>query len=338
VQPWTRRLLVIGVFLAVLGGAALLFLRTTGFTPGYVELRTFTDDASGLMDGTQVRLNGIPIGYLEAQKLTKSRDPKRKVELDLRIKSAYLARIPSDSVVGLQSNNLLGDLYIAIHRGQSPQPIQAGAELGATQPQDIGKIMARMSQELDRLQAIAERADKLLSGAVAGQGSAGKIATDKSLQAAAGISAQIDAILAEAQHGHGSIAKLLYEDPISVQLQSPKKRFDDIMSAAGNRTTQAKDLTTELNRLTQDFRALQSEFSSGKGSFGKASALQERFDALSVKWDAMMVRITSGQGTLGQLMVNPQLNEALAGATRELQELAKGLKTNPKNFVKLKIF
>uniref|UniRef100_Q01T55 Mammalian cell entry related domain protein n=1 Tax=Solibacter usitatus (strain Ellin6076) TaxID=234267 RepID=Q01T55_SOLUE len=337
-QPWKRRLLVVGIFLAVIGGAAFVFLRTTGFAPGYAGLRTFTDDASGLMDGTQVRLNGIPIGYLETQKLTNSRDPMRKVELDLKVKTAYLARIPSDSVVGLQSDNLLGDLYIAIHRGQSPQPIQANAELRTTQAQDIGKLMARMSQELDRLQSIAERADKLLSGASAGHGSAGKIANDKNLQAAAGISAQIDAILAEAQHGHGSIAKLLYEDPLSVQLQSPMKRFDDIMAAANNRTTQAKGLTTELNLLTRDFATLQAELSSGKGSFGKVNALQQRFDALAVKWDGMMSRITSGQGTLGQFMVNPQLNEALAGATRELQELAKGLKTNPKKFVKLKIF
>jgi phospholipid/cholesterol/gamma-HCH transport system substrate-binding protein len=329
---------MLGIFLAVLGGAAFVFLRTTGFTPGYVELRTFSDDASGLMDGTQVRLNGIPIGYLETQKLTNSRDPMRKVELDLKIKSAYLPRIPSDSVVGLQSDNLLGDPYIAVHRGQSPQPVQAGAELRTTQAQDIGKLMARMSQELDRLQSIAERADKLLSGASAGQGSAGKIANDKNLKQAAGISAQIDAILAEAKHGHGSIAMLLYQDPLSVQLQSPTKRFDEIMAAANNRTTQATSLTTELNLLTKDFGTLQSELSSGKGSLGKVNALQQRFEALTVKWDAMMDRMLSGQGTLGQLMVNPQLEETIAGASREVQELAKGLKTNPKKFVKLKIF
>ena len=42
-----------------------------------------------------------------------------------------------------------------------------------------------------------------------------------------------------------------------------------------------------------------------------------------------MDKINSGQGTVGQLMVNPQLNEALAGTTREFQELTKGLRTEP---------
>ena len=66
--------------------------------------------------------------------------------------------------------------------------------------------------------------------------------------------------------------------------------------------------------------------------------LQARLDELTVKIDGMMDKINSGQGTIGQLMVNPQLNEALDGTTREFQELAKGLKANPKKFVKFKVF
>jgi phospholipid/cholesterol/gamma-HCH transport system substrate-binding protein len=324
--------------IAILGGAAFVFLRTRGLSPGYFELRIFSDDASGLMDGTQVRLDGIPIGYLETQKLTNSRDLMRKVELDLKIRVAYRSRIPADSVAGLQSDNLLGDLYIAIHRGKSGEAIQPGAELRTTQAQDIGKMMARMSQQLDRLQSIAERADKLLSGATAGRGSVGKIVNDPNLAKAAGISSQIDAILAEMQHGKGTIAKLFYQDPLSVQLQSPLKRLNEITATAGSRTTQMKDFTTELAQITNDFRTLQADLASGKGSMGKVTAIQQSFDAMSVKWNAMMDRIASGQGTIGQLMVNPQLNEALNGTMRELQELSTGLKTNPKKFVSIRIF
>jgi phospholipid/cholesterol/gamma-HCH transport system substrate-binding protein len=338
VQPWKRRMAIVAVILAILAGAAYVFLRTAGLSPGYVELRTYSDDASGLMDGTQVRLNGIPIGYLEAQNLTKSRDPMRKVEFVLKVKRAYLDKIPADSVAGLASDNLLGDLYFAIHRGQSSQHIAPGAELRATQAQDISKMMARMGQEMDRLQSIAERANKLLSGANAGRGSVGKIVNDPNLKQATGISTQIDALLAEMQHGRGTFAKLFYEDPLSVQMQSPMKRLDDIMATTGHRTDQMKELTGELDRATKDFRVLQTELTAGKGSLGRMNELQQRFDGLTMKWNAMMDRITSGQGTLGQLMVNPQLNEALDAAMRDFQELAKGLKTNPKKFVTLKIF
>ena len=80
------------------------------------------------------------------------------------------------------------------------------------------------------------------------------------------------------------------------------------------------------------------ELKAGNGSLAKLDQLQARFDELTVKIDGMMDRINSGQGTVGQLMVNPQLNEALAGTTREFQELMKGLRTNPRKFVTLKIF
>ena len=66
--------------------------------------------------------------------------------------------------------------------------------------------------------------------------------------------------------------------------------------------------------------------------------LQQRFDGLTVKWNAMMDRMTAGQGTIGQLMVNPQLNQALDSATREFQELAKGLTTNPRKFFTIRVF
>ena len=79
------------------------------------------------MDGTQVRLNGIPIGYLDAQKLTDSRNPQRKVRFDLKVKESYLRDIPADSLVGLASDNLLGEQYIGIHRGKSPNTFSPAA-------------------------------------------------------------------------------------------------------------------------------------------------------------------------------------------------------------------
>jgi phospholipid/cholesterol/gamma-HCH transport system substrate-binding protein len=338
VGRWKGRLVVIGTLLVVLGVVTLMLFRSRTLSVGYVELRTFTDDASGLMDGTQVRLNGIPIGYLEAQKLTRSLDLMRKVELDLRVRTSYLREIPSDSVAGLSSDNLLGDQYIAIHRGQSSAPIAAGGELRAMQAQDIGKMMARFSQQLDRLQNIAQRADKLLSGATAGHGSVGKIAQDTSLAQASGMSNQIDAIMNDMQHGKGTIAKLFYEDPISAQLESPMKRVDAIMATVGDRATQMKELTGELDRSTKQFQALQAELKAGKGSLGNMDQFSRQLDGLTANFNGMMDRINSGQGTIGQLMVNPQLNEALEGTMREVQELAKGLSRNPRKFIAIRVF
>lgn len=329
---------------AILGGTLLLavlgfgLFRVKDLSPGYVQLHVFMDDAAGLMDGTQVRLNGIPVGYLDGQKLTNSRDPARKVEFSLKVKTSYLWEIPVDSLVGLASDNLLGDQYIGIRRGQSAEYVRAGAELHTTQTQDITRMMAQMSRQLDRLQSVMTRADKLMSSVDTGSGAIGKLVQDPKLQTGGGVTGELDQLMADIQHGHGTFTKLFYEDPLDKQLEAPLKRLDAVMATADAASARLKEFQEGLDSASREFQTLQTEMKAGNGSFAKFDQLQARMDELTAKIGGMMDKVNSGQGTVGQLLVNPQLNEALAGTTREFQELAKGLKANPMKFVKLKIF
>ena len=334
----SKRKIAIVVGLLLVAAFVFLLFRARDLTPGYVSLRTYLDDAAGLMDGTQVRLNGIPIGYLDAQKLTNSRNPSRKVEFVLKVKERYLVEIPVDSVVGLASDNLLGDQYIGIRRGLSAEHVQPGAELAVTQTQDITRMMAQMSNQLDRLQDIFTRASKLMTNVDTGKGALGKIVQNPQTQAGVGFNAELNRLIADIQQGHGTISKLFYEDPLARQLQSPLKQLDAVMASANGTSARLKEFKDGLDSATTEFHTLQGQLKAGKGSFSKLDQLQARFDELTVKIDGMMDKIRSGQGTVGQFLVNPQLNEALAGTTREFQELFKGLKANPRKFVRFKVF
>ena len=118
----------------------LVFLLTSsqGLFTHYATLRTYMDDASGLPAGAVVRLNGIGVGYLAGLQLTNwPRDPKRTVAFMMKVKSSYLPQIPLDSHVSVVSANLLGDKFLDITKGTSPQHVQDGAELQALQGQDI---------------------------------------------------------------------------------------------------------------------------------------------------------------------------------------------------------
>jgi phospholipid/cholesterol/gamma-HCH transport system substrate-binding protein len=199
-------------------------------------------------------------------------------------------------------------------------------------------MMAQMSRQLDRLQDVFTRAEKLLSSVDKGSGAIGKIVQNPQLQTGAGVSAELDRLMAEVQHGHGTVTKLFYDDPLDKQLESPLKRLDAIMASVDGTSARLKEVQDGLDRTTAEFHALQTEIDAGKGSLARLSQLQARFDELTFKIDRMMDKINSGQGTVGQLMVNPQLNEALAGTTREFQELAKGLKANPRKFIALRLF
>ena len=67
-------------------------------------------------------------------------------------------------------------------------------------------------------------------------------------------------------------------------------------------------------------------------------AERQRLARRPARLTAMQDKVNSGQGTLGQFLVNPQLNEAIAGTTHEFQELAKGLRANPRKFIALRLF
>ena len=55
------------------------------------------------------------------------------------------------------------------------------------------------------------------------------------------------------------------------------------------------------------------------------------------KFNGTIDKMNSGQGTLGQFLVNPQLYESLTGATREFQSLAKDMRANPKKFLTIRL-
>jgi len=78
----------------------------------------------------------------------------------------------------------------------------------------------------------------------------------------------------------------------------------------------------------------------GKGTAGQllkddkiATQLSSTLDKVNLTID----KVNSGQGTIGQLMVNPQLYDSLTGSTRELQELLKAFRANPKKYLSIKV-
>src|SRR5579883_525610 len=109
----------------------LVFLLTSskGIFQHNVELYSYMSDASGMANGTPVRLNGITIGYLDALQLTNSQNPARAVRFVMKVQRKYLPDIPVDSVAAIAAANLLGDKFLNITRGRDPRTVSDGMEL-----------------------------------------------------------------------------------------------------------------------------------------------------------------------------------------------------------------
>src|ERR1035441_8619856 len=152
--------------------AMLIFLLTSsrGFFQKTALLHTFMDDASGMAEGTPVRLNGFTIGSLDRIDLITPSEPKRSVEFTMKVQEKFLRQIPVDSVAGISAANLLGDKFLNITKGRSAQTAKDGAEIKSLQAQDIPELMAQAANLLQTFQTIVNRLDSLLAGVEAGKG------------------------------------------------------------------------------------------------------------------------------------------------------------------------
>src|SRR5215471_1586912 len=296
--------------------SVLIFLLTSsrGVFRAKATLRTYMDDASGIAEGTPVRLNGITIGELDKVSLTNSTDPARTVQFLMLIEKQYLKDIPRDSVAGVGASNLLGDKFINITKGQDvAHPVKDGDEIRSQQTQDIPELMAQSAKLLETFQTIIGRVDSLLAGVEQGKGNIGLLfKDDKLMKNINGIAMEAQGLLKDIRTGQGSLSKVIYSDELYQELRAPLKRIDSMLA----------------------------DLQAGKGSAGKLlkdESLHKHLDELLTKLNGTIDKINSGQGTIGQLVVNPQLYEALTGATREFQGLAKDVRGNPKKFLTLRL-
>ena len=62
-----------------------------------------------------------------------------------------------------------------------------------------------------------------------------------------------------------------------------------------------------------------------------------QLESIEGKVSTAIDKINAGQGTIGQLMVNPQLYDSMTGVTREVQGLVKDMHANPKKFLTIRL-
>lgn len=327
----------------------LVFLLTgsKGIFHRDVLLRTYMDDASGMTEGTIVRLNGISVGYLDKVVLTGSQDPKRAVEFDMKVQPEFLPRIPVDSIAAISAANLLGDKFINITRGKATRMVQDGSELASLQGQDIPELMAQSATLLQSFQTIVNRIGGLLEGIESGKGNIGLLLKDRELyDRANSIVSEGQKLLTEVRTGNGSLSKVLYSDQLYNEIRSPINRIDSILAGLqagqGSAGKILKDpaLFDEAQKTIADIHTLVAELNAGKGTAGqllKNDQIAKQLETLTAKLNTTIDRINSGQGTIGQFMVNPALYDSLAGATREFQSLAKDMRANPKKFLTIRL-
>jgi phospholipid/cholesterol/gamma-HCH transport system substrate-binding protein len=333
-------LVILGILIFLLTG------NTNPFVPKAV-LYTYMEDSAALAENAPVRLNGIVVGKVKKIALSGLNEPLKTIRMDLEIDNKFLPLIPVDSIAGIGAENVLGTKYINITRGTSTRVVRSGDTIAAKNTSDFNDIIEQGNTLLAQLQGILKRVDAVVSVVEQGKGSIGKLLVDDELyNRILGTVAEVQKLSAALNTNKGTLGKLVYDDALYNDVRASISRLDSLLDGleqgqgTAGRLLKDPAMYDDAHKAVLDIRKMLADIDAGKGTVGKLLKSDELHNQISStigKIDVMIDKINSGQGTIGQLMVNSSLYDNLNGTTREMHELMKDFRQNPKKFLHIKL-
>lgn len=159
-EPHARNMLVGGFVLVLVAGLVgfVVWLGKFQLEQQYTFYRIyFTGSVTGLNQGSNVRLQGVPVGTVKSIRI----DPQNVQRIEVIIQVNKGTPIKQDAEASLGMQGITGIAYIQLHPGKQESP-----PLVPTEGQDMAEITARASrleQIMDSIPAIASRVEKLLN-------------------------------------------------------------------------------------------------------------------------------------------------------------------------------
>lgn len=207
-------------------------------------------------------------------------------------------KVPDDSRVRLVSSGLLGGRTVEVLPGGSSRPLPPGATLPGELVEGILEFPPELGREAQR---VLERLQDLLA----------------------------EPTVTSARSGVQEVRTLL------VNLNALVKAQQGEISR----------LTASLNRSAQ---ALETGLGSGEELAGVLAQADstflilartgQRLERAADRLDRILQRVEAGEGTLGQLAINPELYRSVSAAAQSLQALAEDIRANPRRYLRLEIF
>ena len=322
-----------------LGIAATLIFALSGsggFSWQRYPLKTIFTNISGLNEGAQVRIAGVPVGTVTDIAFVGDR-----VEVSFEIREEMRARVTDRSTAVLGSVSLLGEAAVDITPSSQGTPIPewgyvpsgktpgsiaevtAGAQEGITQLTavltdirngrgTVGQLFTNDALYRD-LNGLVATAETVAQGIASGRGTLGRLVNDpKAAQALEASLQDLQAVTARIRAGEGSLGKLLNDDALS------------------------KSLTA----TTANFEAISGRINQGEGTLGAAlreRELYDRMNSMTNRLDQVIAALQKGEGTAGQLLQDRRLYENMNSTLSEMQKLIAAITADPKRYLNIKV-
>lgn len=297
--------IVLAVAIAVLGARYLGGIPLFG--GGYQLVGVF-DDAQGLAPGSAVRVSGVRVGRVERVRLSPA---AQHVVVDMEIDGSV--QIPRGARLATGGFSALGDVSIAITPGPRHNPPLA--------PGDT--LLAATSRDLFGL--LQDNADRLFGQA------------DTLLTAASGTFSTADRLLDDTQGDLRQTLAALRGTTTTVDqiVRAERDRLASTLRNLEAASAGAATLTGDLQRFSETHAdSVAIAITALNRTLGRADLALEQLDATTGHLDEILVKLNTGQGTLGLLLNEPDLYHQLDATLTGLNQILADFQADPARYLR----
>ena len=283
----------IAIFLAfIILIAGFLFLKNTVFKAGTYTLFIEFNDVTGLEPGDVVSVSGLRIGKVDDFEL-------RGLKVFITISISPDVQLPSDSQARIKSLGMVGEKFIDIRPGTSPNFLKDGDSLQ-------GKSVSDFSDLTGSAEGLMLQAEELLGNI--------KIAFENIFDA----------------RGQADLKETI------AHLRGLSTTLNNNSNHIAKALANIDSLSTSLNEI---LTARRGEVESSIKNFSEASnrleGLTNKMDKSMTSVQSLLAKIENEEGSVGKVIASDDLYNDLRHLTAELDTLVQDLKKRPQKYLNL---
>lgn len=258
--------------IAALALSVLMFARVGALHGDTSNIFVLTDDASGILNGTEVWLSGEKIGLVKDVHFRPvTTDTMQRLAIHTEVMSDRLHLIRRDAYADIRpGGNLIGSPVVFIASGTSAAPALRNGDTLVTRSTGAMKpVSDRVAALVRRLGALADTGARVVTLLNSQAGEVGSI-TRAGIPKIAGVTASISGIMTKATSGEGTLG-LAARGDIAAHLARITSAKDSIMlllsSGNGNvgRFRRDSTLFSAIGRVRDDIDSLRASYAGAGG-------------------------------------------------------------------------
>ncbi|MDO6743735.1 ABC transporter substrate-binding protein [Tenacibaculum soleae] len=260
------------------------------------------ENINGLNTASLVTINGLKVGKVDD--ISFNPTPEKKGILLVKISLDTDFSFSKNSIAKIYSASLMGGQNLAIVPKYDGQTAVSGDYL-------IGKVEADIFSSVgEKLNPIQSKLENVLVGADSLLNGVNEVLDKKSRKSLNRSIIGLEGVIYDVRKTLSSVNTLLVTNK------------DNLDSTLNN----AKKITDNFSKISTDL---------AKANLGETV---KKLETTLTNVNGLLANMKAGKGTLGKLMTDDKMYTNLTNASKEMEELLREMKLNPKRFVHFSLF